>query len=130
MRIRIISRHQINTESGRITVSKVKVRRPPYYAFGALGHLGHSFGALGALVWGTWGTRLGHLGHSFGELGAPGALVWGTQGTRLGHLRHSSGALEAIHQEPMYLMQSSEALGALIFDAPKDNLTHLSEADV
>ena len=26
MRIRIISRHQINTESGRITVSKVKVR--------------------------------------------------------------------------------------------------------
>ena len=81
-------------------------------------HLGH---------WGTWGTRLGHLGHSFGALGA---LVWGTWGTRLGYLRHSSGALEALHQEPMYLMQSSEALGALIFDAPKDNLTHLSEADV
>ena len=38
--------------------------------------------------------------------------------------------IEALHQEPMYLMQSSEALGALIFDAPKDNLTHLSEADV
>ena len=86
-----------------------------------------AIGALGALVWGTWGTRLGHLGHSFGELGVPGVLVWGT---RLGHLRHSSGALEALHQEPMYLMQSSEALGALVFDAPKDNLTHLSEADV
>ena len=80
--------------------------RPPYYAFGALGHLGHSCGALGALFWGTWGTY------------------------RLGHLRHSSGALESLHQEPMYLMQSSEALGALIFDAPKDNLTHLSEADI
>ena len=46
---------------------------------------------------------------------------WGTC------LENSSGALEALHQEPMYLMQSSEAL---IFDAPKDNLTHLSEADI